>query len=106
MIEVTDMEQITLGDLSSWIGFLVGLVGSIAAIITGVKKVVAKLLVPYGLDNAKNYIVPFIAKLERGEPISEIELERFHEEYAYYIDHGGNSYIKDRVKKLEKEDKL
>ena len=100
------MENITLGDIESWLKFLVAFGGSISAIIIGVKKVVAKLLVPYGLDNAKNYIVPFIAKLERGEPISEIELERFHEEYGYYIDHGGNSYIKERVKKLEKEGKL
>lgn len=100
------MEQITLGDIQSWATFLVGLVGSIVAIITGVKKVVEKLLVPYGLDNAKNYIVPFIVKIERGEAIGDIELERFHEEYDYYIKHGGNSYIKSRVEKLQKEGKL
>lgn len=100
------MEQITLGDLSSWAAFVIGLVGSIGAIIAGVKKAVGKLLVPYGLDNAKNYIVPFIARIERGEPVSEIELERFHEEYDYYVTHGGNSYIKERVEKLQKDGKL
>ena len=100
------MEQITLGDLSSWIGFLVGLVGSIAAIITGVKKAVEKLLVPLAMDNAKNYIVPFLARVERGEPVDSIELERFHEEYKFYTDHDGNSYIKSRVEKLKKEGKL
>lgn len=100
------MEQITLGDLESWLRFIIALVGSVSAVIVGVKKVVAKLLVPYGLDNAKNYIVPFIARLEREEAISEIELERFHEEFGYYIDHGGNSYIKERVEKLKKDGKL
>lgn len=100
------MEQITLGDLSSWIGFAVGLVGSIAAIITGVKKAVEKLLVPLAMDNAKNYIVPFLARVERGEPVDSIELERFHEEYKFYTDHDGNSYIKSRVEKLKEAKKL
>lgn len=100
------MEQITLGDIESWLRFAIALVGSVSAVIVGVKKVVEKLLVPYGLDNAKNYIVPFIVKIEKGEAIGDIELERFHEEYDYYIKHGGNSYIKSRVEKLQKEGKL
>lgn len=100
------MEQITLGDLSSWATFAVGLVGSIGAIIVGVKKAVRKLLEPLAMDNAKNYIVPFLARVERGEPVDNIEIERFHEEYKYYRDHDGNSYIKSRVEKLEKEGKL
>lgn len=100
------MEQITLGDIGNLLAYIVGLGASVTTIVHFVKKALDKALVPYGLDNAKNYIVPFIAKLERNEPISEIELERFHEEYAYYIEHGGNSYIKERVKKLEKDGKL
>lgn len=100
------MEQITLGDIESVLKFIIAFGGSISAIIVGVKKVVSKLFASYGLDNAKNYIVPFIARLEREEAISEIELERFHEEYAFYIDHGGNSYIKERVEKLKKDGKL
>ena len=100
------MEQITLGDLTTWLEYIIKLAGLATAIIIGVKKVVEKLLVPYGLDNAKNYIVPFIVKIERCEPIGDIELERFHEEYDYYIKHGGNSYIKSRVEKLQKEGKL
>lgn len=100
------MEQITLGDLSSWAAFVIGLVGSISAIIVGVKKAVRKLLEPLAMDNAKNYIVPFLARVERGEPVDNIEVERFHEEYKYYRDHDGNSYIKSRVEKLMKEGKL
>lgn len=100
------MEQITLGDLARWAAFAVALGGSIAAIIKGVQKVVEKLLLPLSLDNAKNYLVPFLSKVERGEPVDEIELERFHEEFTFYTNHGGNSYIKSRVAKLQKEGKL
>ena len=100
------MEQITLGDIATWAAFIVALGGSVAAIIKGVKKVVEKLLLPLSLDNAKNYLVPFLSKVERGEPCDEIELERFHEEYQFYVSHGGNSYVKSRVEKLQKQGKL
>lgn len=100
------MQNITLGDIATWAAFIVALGGSVAAIIKGVQKVVEKLLLPLSLDNAKNYLVPFLSKVERGEPCDEIELERFHEEYTFYTNHGGNSYIKSRVAKLQKEGKL
>ena len=100
------MGQITLGDLYSWATFVIGLVGSIVTIIAGVKKAVGKLLESLAMDNAKNYIVPFLARMERGEPVDSIEVERFHEEYKYYRDHNGNSYIKSRVEKLQKDGKL
>lgn len=107
------MENITLGDIQSWLLFLVALGGSVGAIVHFMKKALKKLLKPledkidaFGTDNAKNYLVPFLSKVERGEPIDEIELERFHEEYAFYLAHGGNSYVKSRVDKLRKEGKL
>ena len=100
------MQNITLGDIATWAAFIVALGGSVAAIIKGVQKVVEKLLLPLSLDNAKNYLVPFLSKVERGEPCDEIELERFHEEYTFYTEHGGNSYIKSRVDKLQKAGKL
>lgn len=100
------MQNITLGDIATWAAFIVALGGSVAAIIKGVQKVVEKLLLPLSLDNAKNYLVPFLSKVERGEPVDEIELERFHEEFTFYTNHGGNSYIKSRVAKLQKEGKL
>ena len=78
-----------------------------------VKKAIKAVIKPledkidaYGSDNAKNYLVPFLSKVVRGEPIDEIELERFHEEYEFYLKHGGNSYVKSRVDKLIKEGKL
>lgn len=100
------MENITLGDIAGWAAFIAALGGSAAIIVRGVKKVVEKLLLPLSLDNAKNYLVPFLSKVERGEAVDEIELERFHEEYQFYIEHGGNSYIRSRVDKLKKAGKL
>lgn len=107
------METITLGDIQSWLGFLLAFGASVGAIVHFVKKAIKAVIKPledkidaYGSDNAKNYLVPFLSKVERGEPIDEIELERFHEEYAFYLKHGGNSYVKSRVDKLIKEGKL
>ena len=100
------MEQITVADLLGLLEYVLQIGAAVAAIIVGVKKVVAKLVLPARMDNAKDYIVPFIARLERGEPISDIELERFWEEYHFYRDNNGNSYIKSRVEKLQKDGKL
>ena len=107
------MEQITLGDIAAWAGFAVMLGGSVAAIIRGVKKAVEKLLEPIqkrldavDLENCKNYLVTFLAGVERGQEHDEIELERFHEQLGHYQQIGGNSYIKSKVEKLQKEGKL
>ena len=52
------------------------------------------------LENCKNYLVTYLSAIERGEEKDEIEHQRFYEEYSHYVDHGGNSYIKDKVSKL------
>ena len=57
-------------------------------------------------EACKNYLVPFLAGVERGNPVDEIEMERFWEEYQHYTSNGGNSYIKSKVKKLQNEKKL
>ena len=84
-----------------------------AAIIRGVGKAVEKLLEPVkkqirdvDLENCKNYLVTFLAAVERGQEHDEIELERFHEQLGHYQQIGGNSYIKSKVEKLQKEGKL
>lgn len=107
------MEQITLEQIARVAAFIVALGGSVAAIIRGVKKAVGKLLEPLqdqiknvDLENCKNYLVTFLAGVERGQEHDEIELERFHEEYGHYKKIGGNSYIAAKVAKLEKEGKL
>ena len=107
------MENITLGDIATWAAFVVALGGSVAAIIRGVGKAVEKLLEPVkkqirdvDLENCKNYLVTFLAAVERGQEHDEIELERFHEQLGHYQQIGGNSYIRSKVEKLQKEGKL
>lgn len=58
------------------------------------------------MGSCKNFIVGRISKIENGESLSEIEAERFWEEYDFYIKHKGNSYIKNKVEQLQKEGKL
>lgn len=107
------METITLGDLARWAAFAVALGGSIAAIIRGVNKAVGKLLEPVvkqiesvDRENCKNFLVTFLAEMERGQEHDQIELERFHEQFEHYKAIGGNSYIKAKVDKLQKNGKL
>jgi chaperonin GroEL (HSP60 family) len=107
------MENITLGDIAKWAAFLAAFGGSVAAIIRGVNKAVAKLLEPLAkqirnvdMENCKNFLVTFLASCERGEKHDEIEMERFHEQYAHYRTLGGNSYIAEKVEKLKANGKL
>lgn len=107
------MENITLGDIATWAAFLAAFGGSVAAIIKGVKKAVEALLEPLtkqiqsvDMENCKNFLVTFLAETERGQEHDQIELERFHEQFEHYKSIGGNSYIKAKVEKLQKDGKL
>ena len=54
----------------------------------------------------KNFLVRFLADIEQGNKIDEVEKERFYEVYKNYRELGGNSYIAHKVEKLQKENKL
>lgn len=115
------MENLTFGDISSALSLLVGFVGSVAFLHTKLKSWIAKSLdeqfnaidkemksLQDRLDNVdmescKNFLVRCIADFEKGQTISETELERFWEQYEYYYEHGGNTYISKKVQKLEHE---
>lgn len=58
------------------------------------------------LENVKNYLVLFMADIERNEKNDDVELLRFEEQYEYYTKKGGNSYIHKKYKKLKDEGKL
>lgn len=118
------MEQITLGNIAAWLGFLAALGGSVTTIVLFIKKALKALLRDQiaeiktenqsikteirsvDLENCKNYLVTFLAGAERGKPHDEIELERFHEQYEHYTKIGGNSYIRAKVDKLKAAGKL
>lgn len=58
------------------------------------------------MESCKNFLVVRMSAIERGDKMSEVELERFWEQYDYYCNHGGNSYIKHKVVQLERDGKL
>ncbi len=57
-------------------------------------------------EQAKNFIVRFLADVEQGQEIDKDELHCFWDNYELYKSMGGNSYIHDKVEKLQKEGKL
>ena len=118
------MEQITLGDIATWAAFIAALCGSVAAIVTLLKKTFTKLfkeqmkdiderlkkhestIAKIDMENCKNFLVSFLVKVEHEDVTDEIETQRFWEEYEHYVTIGGNSYIRNKVDKLVKEGKL
>lgn len=58
------------------------------------------------MESVKNYLVLFLADIERNEKPDEVELLRFEEQFKYYTSKGGNSYIHRKYNKLKEEGKL
>lgn len=118
------MSQITLEQVALAVTFLVGLITGIGQLNKHLKAWIAQSL-KNQLDNitveiktlhdridevdmetCKNYLVTFLSDVEKGHLIDEIERERFWEQYQHYVKHGGNSYVKHKVEKLQSEGKL
>lgn len=115
------IENLTFGDVSSALTLLVAFIGSVAFLHKKMKVWITEALedqfsaidremksLQDRLDNVdmescKNFLVRCIADFENGHTISETELERFWEQYEYYSEHGGNTYISKKVQKLEHE---
>lgn len=118
------IENITLGELALGIAFLVSLITGGLFLHGQLKKYIGNQLKDefqgiYGrLDKiddrlndvdkeaTKNYLVTFLSRVERDVQVDEIELERFYEQFAHYEKLNGNSYIKQKVSKLQTEGKL
>lgn len=58
------------------------------------------------LEQYKNFLTRYLADVERGVQLSEIELERFNDIYTKYGDLGGNSYVHSKIDKLKEQGKL
>lgn len=119
------MDNITLADIRTWIGFLAALIGSCTGIYVWIKKLLKALfdaqtkdiheqlaknremVIRVDLENCKNFLVSFLARCDKqGCVIDEIEKARFWEQYEHYLELGGNSYIRNRVEQLRKDGKL
>ena len=118
------VEMLTLKDIAIGISFLVGFFGGIGYFYKNIRKwletIIGNQFEPFqttmqGLDkkinqvdmeSCKNYLVRCLGDFEHGKPLSEVEQERFWEEYRHYLEIGGNSYIERRVEKLKTDNKL
>lgn len=113
------MENITLGQLSAALLFIVAIIAAAQSLKKSIKSwlnailkerfdiidksqaEIIKRLDTVDLENCKNYLVTFLSEVNRGEPKDETEIQRFWEEYEHYIDKGGNSYIRNKVEDLK-----
>ena len=119
------MGKLTLSDISGDIILIVGLItgttflfhkleDAITAILNKhLEEIMDKLNFLEGkiskvdAQQTKNYLVRCMKDIENGETLDDAEMIRFWEQYGHYIDGlKENGYIKKRVEKLQKENKL
>lgn len=118
------MQSITIGEIGTFIAFLVSFTSGVIYLNVQVKKwlktsfseefdkIDTKLddlqgkIDEVDLESCKNYLVSILADIERGNSPDEIEMARFWERYEHYTNQGGNTYIKRKVDKLKEEGRL
>lgn len=119
------VKNITLLDISVIVLFVVGLIRGVQELKKSIKEFLEKLLADQFkevnnklndmqssitvLDKqaCKNFLVRYLADIERGNIIYDSERQRFWEEYDHYIkDLGENSFVKEWVARLKEEGKL
>ena len=117
--------NLTLEQISVFIIFIGGLIGGIKYLKKELKDALSEMLedqfeeVNKKLDalqssltkvdtqTCKNFLVRYLADVERGSHMYNDEQKRFWEEYDHYIlELKENSYIKEWVLQLKKEGKL
>lgn len=126
------MESITLETVGGIIAFLVAFISGISFLLTNIKKFIADTmkdqmndinqkmdtqtnnvnqkfadlnvkLDKVDVESCKNFLVTFLSNVEKNGWADEVEKERFWEEFEYYQNHGGNSYIKRKVDELKEK---
>ena len=113
------MEQLTIGQLAAAVTFIVALVTGIKYLNKTIKEWINsalndrfktlekkiddqdKKLDELDIDECKNYIILFISKVNNGDKIEDMELQRFYNLYEHYLDEGENSFIKTKVEELK-----
>lgn len=107
------MENITIGQITTILIGIGALISGIEFLLIRFNKIFDLKLKPINnrlndieLSSDKNFIVRFLADIEQGNEVDEVEKERFYEIYQRYKELGGNSYVSHKVDKLQKEGKL
>ena len=122
---MTIIEKLTLEEISLIVIFVGGLIGGIKYLKKELKEALGEMLkdqfkevngkleglqtslTKLDIQTCKNFLVRFLADVERGEFVYDDEKRRFWEEYDHYKnDLNENSYIKEWVNKLVEEGKL
>ena len=106
------MENITLGQISDAIVFIVALVGGIGALYGLLMKGIKNQLEPINdelkkekMSRLKSELTTFMYLAEQNN-ISNEQKILAHEDYDEYIRNKGNSYIHDKFESLHKEGKI
>ena len=113
------MENINLGQVSTFVGFLVVLIGSVLTLLNYVKKGLKsalkdefepikkeltnldKKVTQNTLNQDKNFLTKCFDDLDKGIELSETTKERIFECMKDYKVNGGNSYIEHRFNTLK-----
>lgn len=119
------MENITLGQVVAGTAFLIALIGGWIQLkkwtttavkeilkdeLKGIKDDISKLhseIKKEDKEKTKNFLVSRLADIERGQEWTDIERQRFYEQYDHYSkDLNGNTYIGTSVKHFEQTGKI
>ena len=115
------MSDVTLGQISVTIAFIVALITGVKYLLNEFKKALEHALKPTNdkidkIDNkvdkvdknaTMNYIVRCFNDMDRGIKLDSAALMRLKDQYEHYIkDLNGNTYIHDEYERLKKEGKL
>ena len=104
------MENVTLAQVSGTMKFIIEFVGIVVSILVGSKKIINSQLEPINKkidkideNQCRNFLVDFLADVERGIEKDEVQIKRAYEVYEHYTrDLHKNSYIHDKWTKLMK----
>lgn len=116
------MENITLGQIASAIGLLTVIIGflwkiyksvdnfndtisSLSGQIDSIKKELNEKIDKNEFNHVKSAIINYMCMAEEYA-LSEEQRRNAHELYDWYIDHNGNSYVKEKWEILTKEGKI
>ena len=102
------MQNITIGQLSAFLTFLMGFITALIYLSKILKKGFEKALKPINdniksldVSQCKNFLVRFLADIEQGNELDKVEIERAYEIYDHYSnDLKQNSYIHNRWESL------
>lgn len=118
------MANITLEQVGLFVAYLVALVSGVSFLLKKLKTWISKAfkeeiqpinksidgmkdsVESVDMNSCKNFLVRCLSDFESDIPVSEIEKERFWEQYEHYQKIGGNSYVTRKVEQLKNEGKL